>query len=404
MSHAYTNPARWALVAREQPLEILDKPTDLAGAVYPAIIGVYHLEDLAHGPLAVENVEISRVLVGFAAKRPLRVIEIHDWTDIGHIDNYYTTRKRFIVTRHFNHIEVDPFSNILTKSSQNREKLKAEIDWYEGLPPELRWVYPAVYEVDRETPAVKMEFVPYPSLDELYLYSGLHASTWSAIIGKLVRLLALFNQYRAEVSIDDYREIYVTKVRTRLGELAAQGEGLRALIEAKSITVNGVACGSIEDLVSGVERLLPRLHRTEDNAIVHGDFCFPNILYSPESGALKVIDPRGAWGRHGIHGDGKYDVAKLLHSISGGYDSIINDYFDVDVHGDKVQVAVFKPEIAPYLEDAVYASITHRREEIELLEGTILMSIASIHREDPRRQLAMLAVGVEKVARNLARA
>ncbi len=403
VSHAYTNPARWALVQREQPLEILDKPADLEGTVYPAIIGVYHLESLEGGRHAVSNVEISKILMEYSTRHPLRAIEIQDWTDLGHIDNYYATRRRFIVTRHFNAIEVDSFSNILTKSSKNREKLIAEIDWCEALPPELKWVFPAVYEVDRASPAVKMEFVPYPSLDELYLYSGLHPSTWKAVIGKLTRLLALFNRYRADVSIDDYRDIYVTKVRTRLAELAAQNEAARALIEAKSITVNGVACGSIADLVAGVERLLPKLHRPEDNAIVHGDFCFANILYSPESGALKLIDPRGAWGKPGIHGDGKYDLAKLMHSISGGYDSIIADYFDVDAHGDQVQVAVFKPEISATLEEALFASTPHRREEIELLEGTILMSIASIHREDPRRQVAMLAVGAEKVARNLAR-
>ena len=40
---------------------------------------------------------------------------------------------------------------------------------------------------------------------------------------------------------------------------------------------------------------------------------------------------------------------------------------------------------------------------IELLEGSIFVSIAAIHREDVRRQLAMLAVGLDKLTRNAER-
>jgi len=155
--------------------------------------------------------------------------------------------------------------------------------------------------------------------------------------------------------------------------------------------------------MSAVESLLPRIYAEADHSIVHGDFCFPNILYSPESGAVKLVDPRGAWGKPGIHGDIKYDYAKLLHSISGGYDSIINDYFDVRANGGSIDAHVFKPRIADFLERTLVERMPHRPEVIELIEGTILVSIASIHREDVRRQLAMLAVGIEKITRNAGR-
>ena len=51
----------------------------------------------------------------------------------------------------------------------------------------------------------------------------------------------------------------------------------------------------------------------------------------------------------------------------------------------------------------LFASMPYRPEVIELLEGSIFVSIASIHREDPRRQLAMLAVGIDKITRNVER-
>jgi dTDP-glucose pyrophosphorylase len=403
VSFQYTNPARWALVEQERPLRILNKPADLQASDLPAIIGLYHLEGLDRVPLTVSDTEISDCLETYAAAEPLKLVEIRDWIDIGHIDNYYSARKKFIVTRHFNRIHVDEFTNTLTKSSENRDKLIAELDWYAGLPAELKWVYPTVYASDRETPSVKMEFVPYPSLDELYLYSDLHESTWSVILAKLSRLLELFNTYKADVSLQDYHDMYVGKVRQRIEELRRQGEPLRSLTEAPGLTVNGKECLSLEGAISAVESLLPRIYAEADHSIVHGDFCFPNILYSPESGAVKLIDPRGAWGKPGIYGDIKYDYAKLLHSISGGYDSIINDYFDVRANGGSIDAHVFKPRIADFLERTLVERMPHRPEVIELIEGTILVSIASIHREDARRQLAMLAVGIEKITRNAGR-
>jgi hypothetical protein len=153
--------------------------------------------------------------------------------------------------------------------------------------------------------------------------------------------------------------------------------------------------------MDAVEAVLPKLVAEADHSIIHGDFCFPNILYSPESGAVKLVDPRGSWGRRGVHGDIKYDYAKLLHSISGGYDSIINDYFDVRATEGSIETSVFKPRIAAFLERELAVAMPHRPEVIELLEGSIFVSIAAIHREDVRRQLTMLAVGLDKITRNV---
>jgi len=204
-----------------------------------------------------------------------------------------------------------------------------------------------------------------------------------------------------------YEDMYVGKTRARLDELARQGPELAALVGAPSLCVNGRTCLGAGEMATRVEQVLPKLFAEADHSIIHGDFCFANILYSPESGALKLVDPRGAWGTPGIHGDSKYDYAKLLHSISGGYDSIIADYFDLTVATKdgvpRVDVEVFKPRIADHLEQAYFAAIPHRPEVIELIEGVILVSIASIHKEDPRRQMAMLGVGLEKATRSLER-
>jgi hypothetical protein len=182
-----------------------------------------------------------------------------------------------------------------------------------------------------------------------------------------------------------------------------QNPTLRPLLEAPNLTVNGLDCLPVSQAIDALEAVLPRLWSEADHSIIHGDFCFPNILYSPESGAVKLVDPRGAWGKRGITGDIKYDYAKLLHSISGGYDSIINDYCDVRWNGSSIDASVFKPRVSEFLVRTVFDSMPYRPEVIELLEGSIFVSIAAIHREDVRRQLVMLAIGLEKITKNVGR-
>jgi len=60
---------------------------------------------------------------------------------------------------------------------------------------------------------------------------------------------------------------------------------------------------------------------------MHGDLCFCNILYDINSQAIKLLDPKGSFGKIGIYGDIKYDIAKLKHYVHGKYDFIINDLF-----------------------------------------------------------------------------
>jgi len=58
---------------------------------------------------------------------------------------------------------------------------------------------------------------------------------------------------------------------------------------------------------------------------MHGDFCFSNILFSFRTDRVRLIDPRGMDDRGGfsLHGDRRYDLAKLMHSVCGRYDLIM---------------------------------------------------------------------------------
>ena len=69
----------------------------------------------------------------------------------------------------------------------------------------------------------------------------------------------------------------------------------------------------------------------DDICLVHGDTCFSNLLFDSRLESVKCIDPRGMLpsGKISLYGDRRYDLAKLYHSIIGGYDFIVADRFEV---------------------------------------------------------------------------
>lgn len=62
---------------------------------------------------------------------------------------------------------------------------------------------------------------------------------------------------------------------------------------------------------------------TWNKTISHGDLCLSNILWIKEFNIIKFIDPRGADSVADIYMDEYYDLAKLSHSILGGYENIL---------------------------------------------------------------------------------
>ena len=66
-------------------------------------------------------------------------------------------------------------------------------------------------------------------------------------------------------------------------------------------------------------------------SFIHGDFCFSNILFKNigEKTSVKLIDPRGSFGKFLNMGDMYYDLAKLRHSLNGAYEYIIYDKFKI---------------------------------------------------------------------------
>jgi hypothetical protein len=93
-------------------------------------------------------------------------------------------------------------------------------------------------------------------------------------------------------------------------------------------------------------------------------------------------------------------VAKLLHSIDGGYDFLIHDMFEVSRNGTGLTLQQFFPENRADVLRAFEGVFGSRFDlaEVRLLEGLLFLSMCALHEDNPRRQMAMFATGLRLVS------
>ena len=175
-----------------------------------------------------------------------------------------------------------------------------------------------------------------------------------------------------------------------------------------TITINGKEYRSLNEYLKMLPQLIEKLvvyTFTGQFNIIHGDLCFANILIEDTYDFIRVIDPRGKFGTFDIYGDGRYELAKLMHTLEGKYDFIIEDMFDIDVIGNTIEYHVHKQidNITNVFLDVFRESIDNIQ-AVRLIEATLFLSMIPLHSDYKQRQFAMLATGVmllEQVIREI---
>lgn len=349
--------------------------------------------------------EISRfyrALYNYIAAANVEFVKVDEWLDVGHQFNY-NKAKTNVAARSFNEISIDEVRGILTKKSKNKSKLLNEIKWYIKMPSALQYLTPRIYDYSLayETPYISMEYYGYQTLHESFLYSNLALVKWESIFKKLLYIVLDMSKFTVEAQ-DDYKEIlksiYVDKVVSRLNMI--RDDARFASFFANSIIINGVTYRSLNEYIDLLPNLVNKyLINTFDGqfSIIHGDLCFANILHESKFNFMRLIDPRGSFGKFDIYGDFRYEIAKLLHSVEGCYDFIIEDLFDVSVSETSINYQLNKEN------RAIFKSFKHVFAKqldglwttLHLIEATLFLSMIPLHSDFENRQYAMLATGVK---------
>lgn len=404
------DPRRWCLVNindEDFVVSYLNKPDNLPTQAGLALSGYYHFINGEHLCASVDTciskgaTELSQVLELYSTARPIKAITVTEWYDFGSIDNLVAARQQLLQSRYFNSLQIDPLLGTITKRSVgNEQKLGEEIRWYLHLPDELKILCPRVIEFD-ETPGqvmITQEYYGYPTLAELSLHGNLSASVWLAILARLFEIHGMLCRYPGVCSPNDVRHMYSVKTTQRIAELADQSDHWRDLLSTDTIIIDDKEYQNISTMEQQVHSFADRLALNSRATIIHGDYCFSNILFDLSSQVVRLIDPRGSFGSTGIYGDPRYDIAKLRHSICGFYDHIVADMFDVSgdiTNGFRTQIHVddgFKA--AGNLFDELVNEWGYNNLEIRFIEGLLFVSMVPLHRDNPKRQIMMYLTGL----------
>ena len=304
--------------------------------------------------------------------------------------------------RTFNHIDIDQDRGILKKTSTDTEKFIGEIKWYLKLPTDLEYAIPRIfdYSLHYDRPYICMEYYSYQTLHELFLYGDLTADQWEKIFKKIKFVLEDFSRYKLqdEHLTESLRSMYLEKTLSRLNRLRSQAE-FKSLFN-HSIYINGICYPPLNDLTKILVEIIPKtLCDLEIFSIIHGDFCFPNVMIDNNFNFIKLIDPRGKFGCYDIYGDTRYEFAKLLHSIEGKYDYIIKDLFDLELHGaNNFQFKILESARTFDLTKLfikVFDDNLKSLREIRLIEALLFLSMIPLHKENINHQYVMLCTALK---------
>ncbi len=346
--------------------------------------------------------DLLAVVAAVQTEQPFRFTAI-DWIDCGHEINYYEAKAKLVSSRSFNRVQVSLEDGVLQKSSSHAEKLEREIDYVALLPAEIQVYFPRILARQPATalaPAsVRMEYYGYPTVAEYFLYWELSPENWRRLFSRLEGVLKRFHRFPASISLAATEEFYLTKTTQRLEQFFASWPAAERTILTGELSVNGRACRPFAALKDELQRKLKDSFDAKDFCVMHGDFCFNNILYDVPSGIVRLIDPRGSFGEGcvGIYGDARYDLAKLQHSAVHGYDFLVNGLFTLKQTGRELNYTLATRECAGHvaaLASELAAHLGHAQTEIDLLTSLLFLSMTPLHAEDKSRQLAMYAHGL----------
>ena len=178
-----------------------------------------------------ERIEISDLIKKYKKKKTISTEICNEWYDAGHVENYFVSKQMLLKARYFNSLRFDRESKIVTKTSQNITKLINEIEWYRQIPDGLSILTPKIIDTDQsKNPFLKLEYIKYPTLAELWLYSDFSPKLWMEMLDEIFKILDQFKKHSGIVTVGDYDLIYKTKTEDRLSELTNSNESFKKIL------------------------------------------------------------------------------------------------------------------------------------------------------------------------------
>lgn len=334
-----------------------------------------------------------RGLALYAAENDVRSVTVVRWSDFGHLQTYFRSRRAITTARAFNTLRID--AETARKSSTDRSKMEAEAHWLRCIPPDVQPYTARLLDVnlDHAIGSYTTEYLYAPTLAELFVFSNLGRPTWRRILDSCGNFLALCARTaQAGSSPDVLNSLVAVKTLSRLEAYERSG----GLPIDRPLAYEGRPLPSLRSIAAIVSKDVGAA-RAQLGAVMHGDFCFSNILYNSRTGRINVIDPRGyvEAGQPSIYGDTRYDLAKMAHSIIGRYDHILAGRYRLQIDGSSFSLTFADNELGNWLAEAFstleVAGIAANSSTVRAITISLFLSMLPLHADRPDRQQAFIA-------------
>lgn len=317
------------------------------------------------------------------------------WYDFGHVNSYFQSRTMITTQRSFNSLVIK--NGIVVKGSSQDFKILAEGNWYNSITDELKVHTPKLLSIkSKSNPSYSMEYMFALPLNDIYVFGRLLGLEWSYIFKNCRDVLfkmssSLMNNKNCNSSglTLDY---LLPKTNARLREFDFS---LCEISDEKKYCINGHEAISINEIIQKISKV--SFLESKNWSIVHGDFCFSNLLFDFRSDKLIMLDPRGIDFKQNItiFGDQRYDVAKLLHSVVGLYDFIVSGRYLLEINGNKITFHIEEPcnykDILQAFDDVFFEEGNFVKSEIFIICMHLFLSMLPLHSDCEKRQTAFLA-------------
>lgn len=320
---------------------------------------------------------------------------VQEWLDFGHWD-LINSQRNMNTPRSFNRIELSDDGQRIIKYSSDPDKNMSEFNFLHRVPSRVAHYFPRVFGSKKSH--YELEYWPLKSLSEFFCYWGLPESVWRQVACSVMSAAKEFKSIT--LPIRDFNEFNAIKLKTRISNYS---EDLHSIFNEPSIQINGKRYVLQEDYLVNLPDLLKTLDENSTGSFVHGDLCFSNILYSPDSGVLKFIDPRGYSNSEQDLTNIEYDLAKLLHSFHGLYDFIVQDFFEVQmIAKNEYSLKIYSTSQSShvseiFLQEIVSAFPSVNLRNLQLIEASLFFSMIPLHSDSYERSLALLLRGIQIV-------
>jgi hypothetical protein len=363
---------------------------DVVFAGYFSINSSAKFIDILHS----NEYDFVRSVKNYYLEHEIKLIKSVEWFDFGHVNTFYRSRASMPNVRHFNSMIIDP--RIVHKSGTNRNKIRAEYNWFVSIPMELKYYSPQLVKIvdDGDDVSYELEYLYHLPLSELFVFGSQPHSVWKYIFQCSLFYLNTSRKFQPSAP-ESYLNngLLIDKTYERLNEFLVRN----VVYSEKVLSYAGVELGTLIDIVNSVNVHIEK-PESYDISVIHGDFCFSNILYDARKGDIKVIDPRGlnSKGELDIFGDIRYDYSKFCHSIFGLYDLIVAERYilHIEEHSYFIEFPNYlqiQNIQKVFIETLHYNNISLSKKFLYASMVHLFISMLPLHSESPRRQLALIA-------------